>query len=180
MNHISTEINNPTVSITPVVGVYDIRNSMIVAGSGGSLIYLVNNDPDNFVIVDRVYTNTIESSATLPDTSTFIQILMSRVLSSGTGTTLIAHNTNNSIIDVQPQTTILTNATTSGGVELLRRYPDISRVYFQQPIIQNSDGIILGEGNNIEVFISTLSSSVVEIDMRFAIASHEDLGLKGG
>lgn len=176
LNHISSEINEIPHPIAPTVGVYDTRVITSVAGSGASLLYLVNNDPDNFVLIDRMYSNTIVSATTLPDTSTYIQILYGRAFTAGTGTAIIARNTNQSVIDVPPQVNLLNGATTSGGVENSRRYLNISRVYFQEPVIQKSDGIILGTGNSMEIFLSTLTSTTIELDMRFAMSNPDDLG----
>jgi hypothetical protein len=176
INHISGE---PTEgeSIIPTTGVYDVQAVTSVAGSGGSLIYLVNNNINNFIIVDRMYTNAIVSATTLPDTSTYVQVLMGSVLTPGTGTPIFMVNTNQAIVDIQPDVTMLNAATTSGGVELSRRYPSISRVYFQEPIIQKSDGIILGKGNSIEFFLASLTSATVEVNMRFGVIPKEDAGL---
>jgi hypothetical protein len=175
INHISGE---PTEgeSIIPTTGIYDVQTVTSVAGSGASLIYLVNNSPGDFVMIDRMYTNTIVSATTLPDTSTYVRILMGSVFTAGTGTPIFMVNTNQAIIDIQPDATMLNLATTSGGVELSRRYLSISRVYFQEPIIQKSDGIILGKGNSIEFFLATLTSTTVEVNMRFAVVTKEDLG----
>lgn len=178
MAHISAEANETDAS--PIEGVFDIRAFSSVAGSGGSLIYMVNNDPDNFVVIDRMYTNAIVSNAALPDASTYISIIMGSAFTAGTGTPLKSFNTNQSIIDVQPQITLLNSATTSGGVENSRRYVNISRVYFQEPVIQKVDGIILGAGSTFELFLATLSSTTVEVDMRFAMTSPDDLGFKQG
>lgn len=177
LNHVSSEANE--TNSPPIEGTFDIRAFSSVAGSGGSLIYMVNNDPNNFVIIDRIYTNAIISSATLPDASTFIQVLMARTFTAGTGTPIRSLNTNQSIIGVQPQITLLNGATTAGGVENSRRYININRVYFQEPIIQKSDGIILGRGNSFELFLATRSSTTIELDMRFAIAGPDDLGFGG-
>lgn len=174
MNHISSAVSEPGMHPT-ITGIFESIALSSVAGSGGSLIYLVNNDPVNFVIIDRIITNTFISSATLPNASTFIQVLMSSTFTPGTGIPIIVDNTNQSIVNVQPNATILHGATTSGGVELSRRYVNISRVYFQEPIIQKSDGIILGKGNSIELFLSTNASTSIEVNMRFAVADPDNL-----
>jgi hypothetical protein len=175
VNHYSGE---PTEgeAVVPTTGMFDARVVTSVAGSGSSLIYLANNSIDNFIVIDRMYTNTIVSATTLPDTSTYIRVLMSRSLTPGTGTTISAINTNRAIGFIQPDISLLNGATTSGGVESSRRYANTSRVYFQEPIIQKSDGIILGKGNSIEFFLATLSSTTIEVGMRFAVVTTEDVG----
>ena len=177
MNHISSEINEND-NVPPIIGVYDISTTTFVAGSGSSQIYLVNDDPVNYVNIDRIFTGAIASSTTLPDTSTYLTVRMGSTFAAGTGTVLPAINLNKSIINVQPQITVLTGATTSGGVETLRRYPTINRVYRQEVIPQKSDGIILGTGNSIEIFLSTLTSTTVSVEMRFAMVDPSDLGLQ--
>lgn len=174
MNHISNEGLEEEPS-TPLVGVYESRTFSSVAGSGASLLYLVNNDPDNFVIVDRIFTNAIISAATLPDASTVIQVLMGRTFTAGTGTKVFVNNANEAIANIQPNITLLNGATTTGGVELSRRYINIARVYYQEPITQKSDGIILGMGNSIEIFLATTASTTVDVNMRFAVASPDDM-----
>ena len=176
INHLSGEPLEGE-AIIPTTGMYDVQTVTSVAGSGASLIYLVNNSTDNFVIIDRMYTNTIVSATTLPNTSTYIQVLMGSVLTPGTGTPIFMVNTNQAIVDIQPDVSMLNVATTSGGVELSRRYLNIGRVYFQEPIIQKSDGILLGKGNSMEFFLQTLTSTTVEVNMRFGIVGKEDVGL---
>jgi hypothetical protein len=177
MNHVSAEVNK-IPAVDPVTGVYDIRVVTPVAGSGMSLIYVANNDPDHYLNVDRIFTNASESAATLPNTSTYVSIIMGSALTAGTGTTLAVDNLNQSIVNVQPLITVLNGATTSGGVESSRRYLSSNRVYFNEPLAQKSDGIILGKGNSMEIFLSTLSSTTIEVDMRFAMIPPEDIGLK--
>lgn len=176
INHISAKPVEGEV-LVPTTGMYDARAISSVAGSGGSIIYLANNSPDNFVMIDRMYTNTVISAAALPNTSTYIQILMRSAFTTGTGTIINADNTNQTIINIQPDITLLNAARTSGGVELSRRYLNISRTYFQEPIIQKSDGIILGKGNSIEFFVATLTSTTTEVNMRFGVVSKDDIGL---
>jgi hypothetical protein len=175
INHLSGEPIEGE-QVVPTTDVYESRTISYVAGSGGSLIYLVNNSPSNFVVVDRTYTNEILPSSGLPNTSTYVQVLMSRVFTAGTGTQIVAVNSNRAIPDIQPDITLLNGATTSGGVELSRRYLNINKVYFQEPIVQKSDGIVLGKGNTIELFLATLTSATVETNMRFAVVTKEDLG----
>jgi hypothetical protein len=164
-------------AVVPTTGMFDARTVTSVAGSGGSLIYLANNSLDNVVVIDRMYTNAIVSATALPNTSTYVQVLMGSAITPGTGTIITATNTNRAIGFVQPDITLFNGATTSGGVENTRRYLNISRVYFQEPIIQKSDGIILGTGNSIEFFLATLTSATVEINMRFGIVTTEDVGI---
>ncbi len=161
--------------VVPSTGIYDVAVVSSVAGSGGSLLYLVNNDPDNFVIVDRIYSNPVVSATTLTDTSTYIQILMGSILTSGTGSILYANNTNQAIVDIQPNVTMLNGAVTSGGAELSRKYPNTNRVYFQEQIFQESDGIILGKGNSIELFLATTSSTYIDVSLRFGMMSRDNM-----
>lgn len=176
INHISEEPLEGE-AVIPTTGMYDVQTLTSVAGSGASLIYLANNSTNNFVVIDRMYTNAIVSATTLPDTSTYIQVLMGSAFTPGTGTPIFMVNTNQAIVDIQPDVTMLNTATTSGGVELSRRYLNISRVYFQEPIIQKSDGILLGKGNSMEFFLKTLTSTTVEVNMRFGVVPKEDVGL---
>jgi hypothetical protein len=177
MNHISNEINEND-NVPPIIGVYDVSTTTFVAGSGSSLIYLVNYDTVNYVNIDRIFTGAIASSTTLPDTSTYLTVRMGSTFAAGTGTPLPAINLNKAIINVQPEVTILTGATTSGGVETLRRYPTINRIYRQEVIPQKSDGIILGTGNSMEIFLSTLTSATVSVELRFGMVDPKDLGLQ--
>jgi hypothetical protein len=141
---------------------------------------IINNDPRNFVVIDRIFTNGIVSSITLPDTSTYISVRMGGTYLQGTGVgiSVIAENTNQSVINIQPDISLLTEAKTSGGVECMRRYIEFNRPYFQEIIPQKSDGIILGKGNTTEVYLSTLSSTTVEVSMRFAVIQPFSLPFK--
>jgi hypothetical protein len=161
-------------AVIPTTGMFDTRAFSDVAGSGMSLLYLVNNSPDNFVIIDRCYTSEAVSAATLPDTSTYVSMMMGSTFTPGTGTPITAINTNRAIGFIQPDITLLNGAITSGGVESERRYVNTSRVYEQEIVPQKSDGIILGKGNSIEFFLNTLSSIAISIDMRFAVVTKED------
>lgn len=177
MNHISAEVNEHTEIIIPVIGTFDLRTAVSANGSGVSLLFLRNDDSTNFINVDRVFTGVVATSATLPDPNTYISILFGSTVAVGTGTTLKVDNTNQSIINVQPIATMLTGATTSGGVESLRRYLTLNRVYRQELIPQKSDGIILGTGNSMEVFLFTTSSTTIEVSFRFAMVDPDDLDL---
>lgn len=165
-NYVSQE---PIENNNPNVGVYEVRAVSSVAGSGSSLIYLVNNNPVNLVLIDRIYTNEILSAISLPDSSTYISVIMRSVFASGTGTSLFSVNVNNAIADIQPNVTILNGAVTSGGVESYRTYLNTNRVYFQEPLPQKVDGIILATGNSIELFLNTLSSTTIETNMRYML-----------
>jgi hypothetical protein len=174
INHWSGE---PTEgeAVIPTTGTFDTRVYTDVAGSGMSLVYMVNNSTDNFVIIDRFFTEAVTCATPTPDTSTYVSIIMGSALSPGTGTLITAINTNRAIGFIQPDITLLNGATTSGGVESERRYLNINRVYEQEMIRQKSDGIVLGKGNSFEAFLNTLSSTAISVDMRFAVVSKEDV-----
>jgi hypothetical protein len=173
INHFSQE---PTEgeAVIPTTGVFDARVLSEVAGSGASLMYLVNNSPDNFIVIDRVYTNEIICATPTPDTSTYVSIIMGSAITPGTGTLITTINTNRAIGFIQPDITLLNGAITSGGVESERRYINPARVYGQEMLPQKEDGIILGKGNSIEFFLNTLSSTTISTDMRFAVVTMED------
>lgn len=173
MNHLLLEPLEGLLA--PRIGVFEFFVVTSVAGSGSSLIYMVNNDPENFILIDRIYTNAIVSSTTLPNTSTYISLIMGSSLTPGTGNTIILANLNEAIINIQPEVTILNKATTSGGAESMRRYIQLDRTYFQEILPQKEDGIILGTGNSVELFLNTLSSTTINVSMRFGVANPDDM-----
>jgi hypothetical protein len=175
IGHTSAERSSPLPHET-IIGTFEARISSSVAGSGGSLLYFVNNDTRHFVIVDRIFITEVSCAIQTPDPNVYVSLLMNSTVDINTGTSLIAYNTNQSIINIQPDITILNGATTSGGVESMRKYLNISNPYPRELVVQKSDGIIIGNQNAMEVRLISNASANISTSMRFCVMNIEKMG----
>ena len=171
MNHDSVVHKNvfDSRAVTSITDVGVVRN----------LQSLINFDLYNAILIDRIYINTIASSTTLPNSSTFVTICIGR---SGTGGTIInTQNENKCVLDIQPNIQLRTNEVQTAvvGTEMYRVYPELGEVKEMLP--QNSDGIILppgiitGSNNTIQIWASTSNSTTIESFMKFVVGFSEDL-----
>jgi hypothetical protein len=169
MNHLSVEPEHQTVFDT--VGSI-VVGSGVTATSGGVVLFVQNNDPARFLIVDRIYVQVAQPvAAALPQTSTFFSIGFGRTyLSGGAGLTVVNENrftTNTANATVVNAAGALLGVTGS-FTEALRFYPQAGPVFEIVP--QAGDSIILTRGNSIEVDFNAglLGSGIAMAVMRFA------------
>jgi hypothetical protein len=168
MNHLSVEPEHQTV--------YDAFGTIVIASgitgvSGGVVLFVQNNDPVRFLIVDRIYVQIAQPAAVLPLQSTYISVGFGRTYLSG-GNVITPVNENRFTTNVA----IATVANSTGAIlgltgtftEALRYYPQGGPVFEIVP--QAGDSIILTRGNSIEVDLSAglLGSGVALAVMRFA------------
>jgi hypothetical protein len=170
MNHLSVEPEHQTVYDT--VGTITIASG-ITSASGGIVLFLQNNDPSRFIIIDRIYVQVAQPvAASLPQTSTYFSVGFGRTYLSG-GTALNMVNENRFTTNTALATAVNVNGATLLGLtgtvtEALRFYPQAGPVFEIVP--QAGDSIILTRGNSIEVDFSAgiLGSGVALAVMRFA------------
>jgi hypothetical protein len=157
--------------------VFDVVGSIVVGSgvtstSGGVVLFVQNNDPTKFLIVDRIYVQVAQPvAAALPQTSTFFSVGFGRTYLSG-GAALTVVNENRFTTNT-PNATVVNAAGALLGVtgsftEALRFYPQAGPVFEMVP--QAGDSIILTRGNSIEVDFNAglLGSGIAMAVMRFA------------
>jgi hypothetical protein len=168
MNHISIEEDHQTV--------YDVVGTVIITSgttgvSGGVVIFVQNNDPNRFLVVDRIYVQVAQPAAVLPIPGTFFTVGFGRTYLSG-GTALTAVNENRFTTNTAIATTVNSTGALLGltgtVTEAMRFYPSGGPVFEIVP--QGSDSIILTRGNSIEVDFTSglLGSGTALAVMRFA------------
>lgn len=167
MNHISAESEHQTV--------YDAFGTIVIASgvtgvSGGVVLFVQNNDPVRFLVVDRIYVQVAQPAAVLPLQSTYFSVGFGRTYTSG-GTTITPVNENRFTKNVAVVTAVNSTALlglTGTFTESMRFYPQGGPVFEIVP--QGADSIILTRGNSIEVDFSSglLGSGVALAVMRFA------------
>lgn len=175
MNHLSVENEHQTV--------YDAMGVIVITSgttgvSGGVVLFVQNNDPTRFLLVDRIYVQVAQPATVLPLASTYFSVGFGRTYTSG-GTTITPVNENRFTTNIAIVTSV--NSTTLLGLtgtftEALRFYPQSGPVFEIVP--QGSDSIILTRGNSIEVDFSSglLGSGVALAVMRFAQALPGHMG----
>lgn len=176
MNHLSVEEEHQTV--------FDIEGTITLASgvtnvSGGVVIFVQNNDPSKFLVVDRIYVQTAQQGVTLPQTSSYFSVGFGRTYTSG-GNTITPVNenrftTNTALVTAVNSVTLL--GVTGTFTESLRSYPDSTGRVFEI-VPQGSDGIILTRGNSIEIDINAgiLNSGTAYAAMRFAMVLPGHMG----
>lgn len=169
MNHTSIDSDHQTV--------FDTFGTIVVVSgmtgvSAGIILFVQNNDPTRFLVVDRIYIQVAQPvAAALPQTSTYFSVGFGRIFTSG-GTVLTPVNENRFTTNVANVTAV--NSTALLGVtgtftEAMRFYPQSGPVFEIVP--QGADSIILVRGNSIEVDINAglLGSGTALAVMRFAM-----------
>ena len=168
MNHISADPEHQTV--------YDSVGTIVIASgvtgvSGGVVLFVQNNDPTRFLVVDRIYCQVAQPATVLPLQSTYFSVGFGRTYLSG-GATIAAVNENRFTTNVAVATVVNSTGAILGltgtFTEALRFYPQGGPVFEIVP--QGSDGIILTRGNSIEIDFNAglLGSGVALAVMRFA------------
>lgn len=168
MNHMSAETEHQTV--------YDSFGTIVIASgitgvSGGVVLFVQNNDPTRFLVVDRIYVQIAQPATVLPLQSSYFSVGFGRTYTSG-GNVIAAVNENR----FTTNTAVATVVNSTGAVlgltgtftESMRFYPQSGPVFEIVP--QGSDGIILTRGNSIEVDFNAglLGSGIALAVMRFA------------
>jgi hypothetical protein len=169
MNHLSVEPEHQTV--------YEAIGTIVIASgvtgvSGGVVLFVQNNDPTRFVIIDRIYVQVAQpATGVLPLTSTYFSIGFGRTYTSG-GNVIAAVNENRFTTNAAVATVVNSTGAILGltgtFTEALRFYPQAGPVFEMVP--QAGDSIILTRGNSIEVDFNTglLGSGIALAVMRFA------------
>lgn len=168
MNHISAEPEHQTV--------YDAFGTIVIASgvtgvSGGVVLFVQNNDPTRFLVVDRIYVQVAQPATVLPLTSTYFSVGFGRTFTSG-GNVITPVNENRFTTNTAVATTVNSTGAILGltgtFTEALRFYPQSGPIFEIVP--QGSDAIILTRGNSIEVDFNAglLGSGVALAVMRFA------------
>jgi hypothetical protein len=168
MNHLSVEPEHQTV--------FDAIGTIVVASgvtgvSGGVVLFVQNNDPTRFVIVDRIYVQVAQPASVLPLTSTYFSVGFGRTYTSG-GNVIATVNENRFTTNVSVVTAVNSTGAVLGltgtFTEALRFYPQSGPVFEIVP--QAGDSIILTRGNSIEVDFNSglLGSGIAMAVMRFA------------
>lgn len=169
MNHLSIEPEHQTV--------FDAFGTIVIASgitgvSGGVVLFVQNNDPSRFVIVDRIYVQIAQPvAAALPQTSTYFSVGFGRTYTSG-GNVIATVNENRFTTNISVTTAVNSTGAILGltgtFTEALRFYPQAGPVFEIVP--QAGDSIILTRGNSIEVDFNSglLGSGIALAVMRFA------------
>ena len=161
--------------------VFDIATRFGGNASGVSTetsLFIQNIDL-RFLVVDRIYIHGINTSVS---SSSFFSLGFGRTLNSG-AVNIFAINENNTRSlgigsNINSGTVIaLTGGFYSGTfIEALRCYEMQSGNFYFEMIPQNSDGIILGRGNSIEIQHTTSGGGNYLVGMRFALVEPGDMG----
>lgn len=167
MNHLSVESEHQTV--------YDAFGTIVIASgvtgvSGGVVLFVQNNDPVRFLVVDRIYVQVAQPAVVLPFQSTYFSVGFGRTYTSG-GAVITPVNENRFTTNVAIVTAVNSNTIlglTGTFTEALRFYPQGGPVFEIVP--QGADAIILTRGNSIEVDFNSglLGSGIALAVMRFA------------
>lgn len=182
MNHISQD----EVTSGPI-GVYSSRaNALISAGSGIPVQYILNNDPLNVMIIDRIYINAYHTAGTLPDSKVFVDICCSPPLppitfGGAVPIQFVNENLNNFKTNTPPNATLL--ATAGISTANLSTVPVINRMYPTlgdniEMIRQGSDPLILGLNEVMLLVANNLSAADFNIDtfVKFAMYPLRNMG----
>lgn len=167
MNHLSADPEHQTV--------YDAFGTIVITSgvtgvSGGVVLFVQNNDPVRFLVVDRIYLQVAQPAAVLPLQSSYFSVGFGRTFTSG-GNVITPVNenrftTNAAVATVVNSVSLL--GLTGTFTEALRFYPQGGPVFEIVP--QGNDSIILTRGNSIEVDFNSglLGSGIALAVMRFA------------
>lgn len=169
MNHMSAESEHQTV--------FDAQGTLTLASgvtgtSGGVALFVQNNDPTRFLVVDRIYVQVAQQGITLPQASSYFTVGFGRTYTSG-GTVITPVNENRFTTNAAVVTTV--NSVTLLGLtgtftEAMKLYPPSTGAAVEI-VPQGADSIILTRGNSIEVDFASgiINSGSATAFMRFAM-----------
>ena len=166
-NHISLEQDNQTVFTA-------LGTSTVVSGTT-VLLHIINNDPSNLLVVDRVVVQSAGLGGTLPLSGTYFSLGYNRTVTSG-GTVLTPVNLNRTATKVANVTATSGNPNMTGTfLESHRWLVQANGVAFEL-ITPESNDILLGRSNTIEVQLNSNTSGNILTIFKFFMATAEHMG----
>src|SRR3972149_8600985 len=147
-NHISVEATNQTVFTA-------IGTATVVSGTT-VLLHVINNDPSNLLVMDRVVVQGTNLGG-IPTSGTYFSLGYGRTVTSG-GTSITPVNLNRTAVNVANVTATASNPNMTGTfVESNRWLVQANGTAFEL-IHSASDDIILGRANTVEVQLNSNTS----------------------
>lgn len=161
-NHISLEQANQTVFTA-------IGTATVVSGTT-VLLHIINNDPSNLLVIDRVVVQAAGLGGTLPLSGTYFSLGYNRTVTSG-GTAITPVNLNRTATKIANVTATSSNPNMTGTfVESHRWLVQANGVAFEL-ITPASNDIILGRSNTVEVQLNSNTSGNILTIFKFFIYS---------
>lgn len=164
-NHISVDSANQTVFIA--TGTATVVSGTVVA------LHIINNDPSNLLVIDRVYVQGVGMGG-LPTSTAFFSLGYGRTVTSGITVTPV--NLNRTATKVANVTATTSNPNITGTfVESHRWFVQANGQAFEL-IPAGTDDIILGRSNTVEIQLSSQTSGSILTVFKFFMTTPTHMG----
>ncbi len=166
-NHISSEQENQTVFTA-------IGTATVVSGTT-VLLHIINNDPSDLLVVDRVMIQAAGLGGTLPLSGTYFSLGYGRTVTSG-GTSITPVNLNRTSTNAADVTATSSNPNMTGTFVESHRWIVQSNGQAFEFINAASDDIILGRSNTVEIQLNSNTSGNILTVFKFFMTTTEHMG----
>lgn len=165
-NHISLDQDNQTVFST-------IGTATVVSGTT-VLLHIINNDPSNLLVIDRVIVQGTNLGG-VPTSGTYFSLGYGRTVTSG-GTALTPVNLNRTATKVANVTATASNPNMTGTFVESHRWLVQGNGQAFEIIPVGTNDIILGRSNTVEIQLNSNTSGNILTNFKFFMTTPEHMG----
>lgn len=151
-----------------------VGTATVVSGTT-VVLHIMNNDPTNLLVIDRVVVQTAGLGGTLPLSGTFFSLGYGRTVTSG-GVSVTPVNLNRTALNVANVTATISNPNMTGTFTESHRWLVQSNGQAFELITPESNDIILGRSNTVEVQLNSATSGLALTILKFFMATQDHMG----